>query len=130
MSEFDEINGIDDMIDSREIIARIAYLAGRADNPEEAEIWGELDEGEKGELAALRKLAEEGARLSDDWEHGVTLINDGHFEDYAREFARDIGAVSDSDTWPATCIDWKEAAEQLQVDYSSVEYDDNLFWLR
>ena len=130
MDEFDEIDGSEDVIDSRDIIARIAHLASRVDDPEEIEVWGELNESEKGELAALRELAKEASACSEDWWHGVTLINDDYFEDYARELARDIGAISDDAGWPATCIDWKKAADELKVDYTSVEYDGYTFWLR
>lgn len=130
MSEFDAINGYENTIDSRDIIARIEYLGGRLDDPETAEIWGPLDESEKRELKDLQLLAQDGEKATSDWAHGVTLINDSYFEDYAREFASDIGAISDDDKWPANHIDWPEAAKELQQDYSSVEYDDHTFWLR
>lgn len=129
MSEFDAINGYEDTIDSRDIIARIEYLGSRVDDPETAEIWGPLDESEKRELKDLQLLAQDGKKATSDWAHGVTLINDSHFEDYAREFASDIGVISD-DEWPANHIDWPEAAKELRQDYSSVEYDDHTFWLR
>jgi hypothetical protein len=36
----------------------------------------------------------------------------------------------ESYAWPRNCIDWKEAAEQLQQDYSCVEFDGTTYWYR
>ena len=62
--------------------------------------------------------------------HGETLIRDTYFEDYARELAEDIGAINRDASWPNNCIDWEEAASQLQQDYFSVEYGDVIYWIR
>ena len=59
-----------------------------------------------------------------------TLIADSYFEDYARELAADIGAIDDSYSWPASCIDWKMAAEHLQMDYQSVSFEGREYWIR
>lgn len=68
------------------------------------------------------------------WEgswYPVTLIADSHFEDYAREFAEDLGLMDKMSTsWPHNCIDWEKAARELQVDYSSIEFDGHDFWYR
>lgn len=63
-----------------------------------------------------------------DW-YPVTLIHDMYFEDYARDLAEEIGDVKPSH-WPYTCIDWAQAARELQADYSTVEYDGSTFWYR
>jgi antirestriction protein len=59
-----------------------------------------------------------------------TLIPENGFEDYARELAEDIGAISSDTGWPATCIDWERAARELQMDYTSVEYDGDTYYYR
>lgn len=109
-----------DIIDSREVIARIRYL----EIDEE-----ELDDFDKEELVALRALAEE-ASASPDWTYGETLIRDSYFEDYAREMAEDLGLISSDTKWPATCIDWEEAARELQADYTRVDFDGVDFWIQ
>lgn len=65
---------------------------------------------------------------SNQWEDGITFVKDSYFEEYAREFAEDIGAISGDERWPATCIDWEKAAGELQMDYSSVEFDGETYW--
>ena len=59
-----------------------------------------------------------------------TLIADSYFEDYAYELAADIGAIDNTYSWPASCIDWKKAAEQLQMDYHSVTFEGREYWIR
>jgi hypothetical protein len=122
MQGTDYINPNDDIIDSRDIIARIDYLAYLDDEPEE-----DRDEEDYAELMALRDLENE-AECSPDWIHGETLINSDYFVDYARQLAEDIYDLKDH--WPYTCIDWDSAAEELEQDYMLVTYADNDFWIR
>jgi hypothetical protein len=68
---------------------------------------------------------------SGEWKYGMAFIADEHFEDYARQMAEDIGAISSSNGgWPMDYIDWERAADALKMDYSSVELDGNTFWYR
>lgn len=59
------------------------------------------------------------------------LIADRHFKTYARELAEDVcsEALKDSN-WPLNCIDWDEAAKQLQMDYTPITIDGYEFWYR
>jgi len=108
-----------DMFDSRAIDDRIEELdmLDNADDPEDA-----------AELEAL--LAFRDGAAASEWEYGVTFISDYYFEDYARELAEDTGAVPDDLAWPRTCIDWEQAARELQSDYASVEFDGLTFYFR
>lgn len=117
-----EISNSDDIIDSRDVIARIEELRDMAEDDS-------ADADERLELIALEKLASEGESLSD-WEHGEALIRDSYFKSYAQELADDIGAVPDNAQWPCTCIDWDQAARELQMDYTSVEFDGVTYWAR
>src|ERR1700686_110024 len=90
--------------------------------------WDDSDSGTH--LTALRLLDSEGRDASSDWLNGVSLIRDEYFEEYAQQFAEDIGEVnSRNDTWPLNCIDWKLAAEQLQQDYTSINFDNQIYWI-
>ena len=140
MSETTEITNSEDIIDSRDIIARIEYLESEKESmledvPEseygnrENEKWVAWEDSD--EFQELRVLSE----LQDqcnygDWEYGETLIRDSYFEEYAQELAEDIGAINKDATWPNNCIDWEKAARELQYDYSLVSFDGVDYWIR
>jgi antirestriction protein len=112
----------DDVIDSRDVIEAIAELEAEGDDTG-------LLEDELEELAALRAFAEDGQSFAD-WEWGEAFIRDSYFEDYAQELAEDIGAIKGDESWPANCIDWEQAARELQMDYTAVEFDGVTYWGR
>ena len=112
-----ELTNREDIIDSRDVIARIDALEGTEDEDEQAE------------LAALKALAEEGEG-SPDWTFGETLIRDSYFQRYAQELAEDCGMLKDSNEWPGRCIDWEQAADELKQDYMEVDFDGVTYWIR
>jgi hypothetical protein len=57
----------------------------------------------------------------------VTLIGDGDFEDYARDLAESIGAISSDSGWPIDYIDWSGAADALRSDYTTIEWDGDTY---
>jgi soluble cytochrome b562 len=81
---------------------------------------------EEEELAELEELESE----ISGWLHGETLIPVDDWEDYAREFAEDIGAIDRNAKWPYTCIDWEEAARELAYDYAIVSYQGDDYYVR
>lgn len=119
----------DDVIDSRDVIARIEELEEEQERLAEAEA-GPLPEEDTAELAALKALAEEAEGYAPDWNHGATLIRDSYFKEYAQQLADDIGAIPRDASWPCTCIDWDQAAHALQQDYTAVEFDGVTYWVR
>jgi hypothetical protein len=139
-TETREINNREDIIDSRDIIARIEYLTSLEieDHENREALSGDdlhdyaplLDEIDADELKVLRALADEGSDYAPDWEWGATLIRDTYFEDYARDLAEDIGAISKDNVWPATCINWERASEELKMDYSEIEFGGVTYWIR
>ncbi len=66
------------------------------------------------------------------WNDGVTFVKDSYFEEFAEDEADQLGYFQnyDKNAWPYNCIDWSEAASQLQNDYSSVEFDGETYWYR
>lgn len=123
-----DISNSDDVIDSRDVIARIEELES-IDGIEDKINNLEEDEDAK-ELVALRELVGEAADYAPDWKYGATLVRDSYFKDYAQELAEDIGAINRDATWPNTCIDWDQAARELRMDYTSVEFDGVTYWVR
>ena len=115
-----DISNSDDVIDSRDVIERIGELEGQ----------DELDDEEKAELAVLKSLQGEAEGYSEDWRYGSTLIRDSYFREYAMEFADEIGAIPANASWPLTCIDWGQAARELQMDYTAVNFGGVRYWVR
>ena len=114
-----EITNCDDVIDSRDVIARIVYLEGTE------------DEDEQVESAKLKALAEEAEGYCEDWRHGATLINESYFTEYAEQLASDIGDYNPNKVqWPYNHIDWEEAADELKQDYTQVDFDGITYFVR
>jgi hypothetical protein len=88
-----------------------------------------LDEEEQEELEALEALAAQCEGYGD-WEHGEALIRGSYFEEYAQELAEDIGAIDRNASWPNTCIDWEQAARELAMDYTQVDFDGVTYLMR
>jgi hypothetical protein len=106
-----EVDNGQDFLDSRDIIYRINELTRDAEDHI-------ASEDDLIELEILTKLAEDAEGYCSDWEYGEVLIRDSYFEDYARELAE------------LACIDWEQAAKELQYDYTSVDFDGVTYWLR
>lgn len=118
-----EISNAEDLLDVRDIIARFEEI-------EESD-----DQDEKEERNALKTLLSDLAgnggdeQWRGDW-YPISMIRDSYFEEYAEELADDIGAINKEATWPNSCIDWERAASELQMDYTSVEFDGVTYWYR
>lgn len=133
-----DISNSEDTLDVRDIIARVEELREAREAFEESEPSGiqwatlELDDAE--ELATLEELLSDlcGYGGDEQWEgdwYPVTLVRDSYFQDYAQELAEDCGFACGNE-WPARCIDWEQAARELQMDYSTVEFDGVTYWYR
>jgi multidrug efflux pump subunit AcrA (membrane-fusion protein) len=82
-----------------------------------------------GELARLTALRDQAEGYAPDWRYGCTLIRDSYFKDYAQELAEDRDMPKDV-RWPYNCLDWDQAARELQQDYTAVEYGGVTYWVR
>jgi hypothetical protein len=113
-----------------EIIEGSRWCEHSEDHLHAPEAWTD-DEREEAqeELAALRELASDGETNAAEWESGATLIRDTYFEDYAREMAEDIGAIQRDMDWPCNHIDWEAAADELKIDYSTVDFAGVDYWV-
>jgi len=128
------ISNSDDVIDVRDIIARVEELepiaitvAGEGDDA--------LTEGETEELATLQAFLADlaGNGGDEDWRgdwYPVTLVRDSYFKDYAQDLAEECGMIPDDNRWPCTCIDWDKAARELRMDYTSAEFEGVTYWYR
>lgn len=145
-----EITNYQDVIDSRDIIARIEELEeerqGLLDQIEDLEgedLTGEeqesleeaksslteFDESEEGqELKTLQNLAEQGEG-SADWQYGETLIRESYFTDYCEELVGDIGDLP-REIPSYIVIDWDATAENIKADYSEIDFDGVSYYIR
>jgi hypothetical protein len=125
-----EITNSEDVIDLRDVTDRVEHL-------EQLRQSGPVDLGDDNdtdqdvlfaELASLESLLDElrGNGGDHDWRgdwYPLLLVRDSYFEDFARQEAEDLDLIKSDARWPYTCIDWKRAARELQMDYTTVEFD-------
>ena len=105
--------------------------------PPEFEDWVSAAAGDTGadlyaealEYTALKALADE-ADGCGDWKYGELLIRESYFEAYAQALADDLGYIKPELSWPYNCIDWERAARELQMDYTSVDFDGVAYLIR
>lgn len=93
-----------------------------------------LDDTETERLAALTELDGQLFCGMDGYSRNEpTLILESEFEEYAREFAADVG-WSGSDAYEnnplMAHVDWESWAESLKADYTEVEFDDETYLIR
>lgn len=112
-----EITSSEDVIDSRDVIDRIAWLESERDYDPEG--WtADLQE----ELLNLHRLAEQGEHDVSDWQYGEALIRYSYFTAYCRELIEDCGYISkDFPAWIE--IDWDATARNMRVDYVELTFD-------
>ena len=146
-----EVNNSEDLLDSRDVIARrdelkeerdaiyccAEFSTGSGVHDEECNTEAkdaaerelkQWDEDYGDELRALEAFISEG---SDSWKDGETLVRESYFEDYARDVTEDIyGSEMLAASWPLTCIDWEQAARELQYDYTGADFDGVTYYYR
>lgn len=110
------------VIDSRDVIDRIEELEALAEE-------GALEPGEGEELAVLQGFAEDACEVPD-WAYGETFVRDSFFVTYAQELADELGLAPSGSLWPLSCIDWRQAARELQVGYTAYKLDGVTYWAR
>lgn len=128
-----------DVIDVRGIIARVLELRDEREEYNEKmgspDAWDGVPDGEPEELGMLEGILSELAgyggdeEFEGDW-YPITLIAESYFQEYAQDLAEECGMVDTSARWPMTCIDWEQAARELQMDYSSIEIRGFTYWYR
>jgi hypothetical protein len=145
--ETKEITNSEDVIDVRDVIARVEHLESQPTKTEGGDhcAWccAELKDDDEThssdceilELPQLAALLDElrGNDGDEEWRgdwYPLLLVRDSHFRDFAQQEAEDLDLVKSDARWPYTCIDWEQAARELQVDYSTVEFDGVTYWYR
>lgn len=103
----------DDILSARDINAHLVTLrdalADGLDVEDDIAAYEALSDAASDGLGAER------------WADGATIIKSSYFEEYAQTYAESIGAIEDCGRWPATYIDWEQAADSLKQDFIEVE---------
>jgi hypothetical protein len=145
-TETKEITNSEDVIDVRDIIARVEQLEAEPTLLEDghcAYCARGLKEGDEDhepdcevlELQRLNALLEElaGNGGDEDWRgawYPLTLVRDSYFKEFAQEEAENLDLVKSDARWPHTYIDWERAARELQMDYTPTEFNGVTYWYR
>ena len=128
-----------DVIDVRDIIARVEELRACRDEYNDKmgspDAWDSVPDGEPEELAMLEGILSELAgyggdeEFEGDW-YPLELIEDSYFQEYAQNLAEDCGMVDTNAGWPMTCINWEQAARELQMDCGNILIHGSTYWYR
>jgi predicted nuclease with TOPRIM domain len=91
----------------------------------------ELYGGELEELASVVSQGED----SPDWVYGEALIHEDYFEDYIKDQISDCYVMPEEFTsgkwpWNHMEMDWYSAAEEAKQDYSEIEINGNILYIR
>lgn len=128
-----------DVIDVRDIIARVLELRDERDEYNEKmgspDAWVGVPDGDPEELDMLEAILSELAGYGGDEEfdgdgYPITLIAESYFQEYAQNLAEECGMVNTNARWPMSCIDWEQAAWELQMDYSNILIHGFTYWYR
>lgn len=143
------ISASDDIIDIRDVIERIEELETElGEDRDEMSPSTDLKEWAEGvaknddstvhdeaveylDLLALMEAAEGGG--DEEWRgswYYSPLIRDTYFKEHAQQLAEDMGAIKDGIGWPYTCIDWEQAANELLMDYTSIDFNGTTYYAR
>ncbi len=128
-----------DVIDVRDIIARVLELRDERDEYNDKmgspDAWHSVPDGEPDDLAMLEGILSELAgcggdeEFDGDW-YPVQLVAESYFQEYTQNLAEECGMVATNARWPMTCIDWEQAALELQMDYSYILIRGFTYWYR
>jgi hypothetical protein len=136
-----DVRNTDDVIDSRDVIARIEEIEDVRDSCLDAsnditEDCGDSDcprhnDDVEEEYASLKKFAEQGENFSD-WLYGETFVRDSYWVKYTEELIDECYELPSQDGWPYCFMkmDYEAAADSLQVDYTNIDFDGVTYWAR
>ena len=144
----------ENIIDTRDLQDRIDELNDDIDTldneiselSEEIDDLDENDPDDKNEIdlklddiedkqGQIEDLQEELSMLLDvksevpEFSHGETLIHENYWVEYVQDLCEDCGYISrDFPHWIA--IDWDATADNVAMDYSTIELDGNTYYFR
>lgn len=131
------ISNHDDIIDSRDVIARTDELqseyddlkAERYDLQTATRDLADWENDYADELKSLTDLQEQAEGYVPDWRYGATLIRESYFTEYIMEMLADIGDLP-RHLPHYLVIDEEATANNIKDDYTEVEFDGVTYLVR
>lgn len=116
-------------LDLRELAGELADLRERDGDPDTSE---PLDDDDRERFKAIEEIERDlgCGDLASYAADEPLAIREDDFAEYAEELAEEIGAIQRGASWPNNCIDWKRAADELAVDYSSFTFEGDTYLVR
>lgn len=132
----DSIDNSLDIIDSRDIIERLAALQEYhdellVDDPSgiRVALWIQSDDGT--EYLALQSIQNQCRDYVNDWEDGTLLVRRSHFTNYIKDLLIDCGYLSSDLPWfISDNINWDGVATDCMCDYTDVDFDGVTYYVR
>lgn len=122
----DEIESLDPKDDKEEIRTAKENLEAK-----QKELTNEQEEFDQ-----LQKILEElkgnggDEQWRGDW-YPITLINSDYFTEYTKELIEDCGYIRRESELPWwISIDWEKTADNVKIDYTTIDIDDETFYYR
>lgn len=138
----------DDVIDVRDLIERYEELESERDSffddrdfqdsergNKENPIWEEWENSDEAkELNHLQDILDElkGNGEDEQWQgdwYPITLINSNYFTEYTKELLEDCGYIPKEFPW-WIALDWEKTADNVKIDYTTIDIDDETFYYR
>lgn len=123
-----------DIIDVRDIIARVEELESLKDDHEADPDGGHWSDEDAQELRTLIDIMDDlkgyggDEQWRGDW-YPLTLIRESYFVDYVQELLEDCGEIP-RNLPHYIHIDWEVTAREVKVDYSEVTIDGVTYFYR
>lgn len=129
---------LDELLDLQSALAEAAVEL-EEDDGEDQDVTDQLEDAlndaqsefgddEQEELAELEEIKDV---VGSEWGYGAALIDEDDFTDYCKEMLEDCGELPRGLPWYIeNAIDWEQVAENLQSDYSEVQYQGTTYLVR
>lgn len=136
---YNSFNGLDDVMDSRDILVRIEELTDEfteATEGDPADVMS-VDDWAFGlswddavELHELIEFVDKyDGQYGDSFRDGVVFYHEDYFTDAMKSMLGDIGVLpNDVPGW--LVIDWEATADNLRADYTEATFRGNEYWAR
>ena len=77
----------------------------------------------------IKDFCEELENYAPDFTYGEAVIHEDYFTEYCEELLKDCGYIPENfPSW--ICLDFEETAENMKVDYASIDYGNETYYIR